>query len=90
MNGTYTVGCAVIAADAVGFTLYLRWHFTPPKPGRHSKAGVEARYFEPVEVLDRFSRYCPSENRRTVHARLRLGGIVCTQCRNPCGSGWGR
>ncbi len=87
MNDTYAVGAAVIAVDAVGFTLYLRWHFTPPKPGRHSKAGIKARWMEPVDVMDWFDAYCVVENRTTEHAQLRTGGALCFRCHNPLEGG---
>jgi hypothetical protein len=82
VNDTYTVGCAVIGADAVGFTLYLRWHFTPPKPGRHSKAGIAARYFEPREVVVKFPAHCVVEDRLREHVRVGPTESVCTGCHN--------
>lgn len=95
MTDTYATGCvigAVVTVDLACFAAYIYWPTSPPKVGRHSKAGIEARYFEPREATDRFRAHCPSENRLTDHARLRLGGVVCTTpgCRNPYGSGWGR
>lgn len=78
------VGSAIAAILLVG-TFYLRTRFTPPPPGRHSEAGIEARKWEPVDVMDWVKAYCTAEDRYTKHARLRTGGTVCatTGCHNP-------
>lgn len=37
----------------------------------------------PQEALDQYEAHCQGEDRPTLHVRLRLGGALCTECRNP-------
>ncbi len=84
MNDTCAV-TAVIGSTIVGI-LYLRTRFTPPPPGRHSragrKAGAEARYFEPREVVVKFPAHCVVEDRTREHVRVGPNESVCTGCHN--------
>ncbi|MFB6787643.1 hypothetical protein ACFCWT_13300 [Streptomyces olivaceus] len=52
--------------------------------GRHRAArpAADGQLLRPVEAQDRFEAYCPAEDRPTLQLRLRLGGSVCTECRN--------
>ncbi|MEV5957246.1 hypothetical protein AB0M11_26355 [Streptomyces sp. NPDC051987] len=75
------VGACCLMASLSGAALIARaW----PKPsGAHRAPHPMLR---PVEALDQFEAHCPHEGRTTLHARLRLGGVVCMDCRNPDGS----
>ncbi|MEU8537106.1 hypothetical protein [Streptomyces parvulus] len=70
---------------AAGVTLIARsWPAAPT--GRHRAPRATAvpavEPLRPVEALDQFEAYCPAEDRPTLQLHLRLGGSVCTECRN--------
>ena len=76
-----TIGGAALIGSLARATALARWWVRPlPVPGRHTAEGLLLR---PVEALAQFEAYCPAEDRRTLHVRLRLGGELCTECRNP-------
>lgn len=62
------------------------------KPGRHrARRRVEESVppralVRPIEALDRFEAHCPVEHRLTLHVRLRVGCVMCMECRNPGGA----
>lgn len=78
-------------AMAVGMVAIARsWTRVEPidvPTGRHRGRPEEdvlplAELLRPVEALDPFEAYCPAEDRPTLQIRLRLGGCLCTECRN--------
>ena len=56
--------------------------------GRHraTQTAPAGPLVRPIEALDQFESHCPTEDRPTLHIRLRLGGDLCTECRNPGGA----
>lgn len=87
MNDHITVGAASLMGGLLGGTALVRWYVRPPRPKRERKPGrhrtAPGPLLRPVEALDRFEAHCPAEDRPTLHIRLRLGGELCTECRNP-------
>ncbi|MGV9282165.1 hypothetical protein [Streptomyces sp. NPDC003730] len=71
---------ASVTTVGVGAVVMARsW---PVPTGRHRAPRPAAEPLRPVEALDQFEAYCPAEDRRTLQLHLRLGGSVCTECRN--------
>ncbi|MEU5624235.1 hypothetical protein [Streptomyces tendae] len=64
---------------AVGITAIAR---SVRPTGRHRAPRPAAEPLRPVEAVDQFEAYCPAEDRPTLQLHLRLGGSVCTECRN--------
>ena len=85
MTQQLAVGACSLMVSLAGVTAVLRaW---PGSSGRHRAVGTPAAAPEPmlrpIEALDQFEAYCPAEDRPTLQIRLRLGGELCTECRNP-------
>ncbi|KAF2774674.1 hypothetical protein [Streptomyces sp. OM5714] len=72
---------AAITTVGVGAVVMARGWPTPT--GRHRAPHPTAEPLRPVEALAPFEAYCPAEDRPTLQLHLRLGGSVCTECRNP-------
>ena len=76
--------CSLMVSLAGGFGVLRAW---PGSSGRHRASAARAASPEPLlrptEALDQFEAYCPAEDRPTLQIRLRLGGELCTECRNP-------
>ncbi|MFE9125076.1 hypothetical protein ACFYOF_06570 [Streptomyces sp. NPDC007148] len=86
MNDFAAALAATVMTIAVGAVMMARSWPTPS--GRHRGGSVPAApaapaLLRPVEALDQFEAYCPAEDRPTLQIRLRLGGELCTECRNP-------
>lgn len=85
MNDFITALTAAFMTTAVGAVMMARsW---PSPPGRHRGGSLPAApaapaLLRPVEALDQFEAYCPAEDRPTLQIRLRLGGDLCSECRN--------
>ncbi|MFE1849920.1 hypothetical protein [Streptomyces sp. NPDC059489] len=85
MNDFITAFTAALMTIAVGAVMMARsW---PSPSGRHRSGSVAAapaapKLLRPIEALDQFEAYCPAEDRPTLQIRLRLGGDLCTECRN--------
>lgn len=82
MNEFAAAVAGTVTALGVGAVMVARlW---PVPPGRH-RAGrpVPEPMLRPVEALEQIEAYCPAEDRPTLQIRLRLGGMCCTECRNP-------
>jgi hypothetical protein len=77
-------------AIAVGMTIAARsWTRIEPAEvptgrhrGKHERLVPLADLMRPTEALDQFEADCPAEDRPTLHIRLRVGGELCTECRN--------
>ncbi|MER7801200.1 hypothetical protein ABTX71_12800 [Streptomyces parvulus] len=68
---------------AAGVTLIARsWPTAPTGRHRAPRTAPAVEPLRPVEALDAFEAYCPAEDRPTLQLHLRLGGSVCTECRN--------
>ncbi|MGW3192167.1 hypothetical protein ACWDBT_30485 [Streptomyces ardesiacus] len=76
------LGAAVTTVGVGAVVMARSW---PVPTGRHraARTAAEEQLLRPVEAQDRFEAYCPAEDRPTLQLRLRLGGSVCTECRNP-------
>lgn len=80
MNEQFAYGATLFLTALVGGTAVARWYVTPPRErGRHTARVLGGPR---VEAQERFEAYCPAEDRRTLHVRLRLGGELCVECRN--------
>jgi hypothetical protein len=73
------------AVTAVGVGSVVLARCWPGPTGRHRapRRAAETELLRPVDALDRFEAYCPTEDRPTLQIRLRLGGAMCAECRNP-------
>ncbi|MFF7142323.1 hypothetical protein ACFZB5_13880 [Streptomyces nodosus] len=86
-----TVGAASLMGALAAGTGLARWWATADRPApsgrhrapRHAAPAAPQQLLRPIEALDTFEAWCPAEQRTTLHARLRLGGAVCMDCRNP-------
>ncbi|MEV7389574.1 hypothetical protein [Streptomyces sp. NPDC091215] len=78
MTVQIAVGICCLMASVAGVIAIARmW---PHPSGQHRAPHPLLR---PAEALDQFEAHCPAEDRPTLHIRLRLGGELCTECRNP-------
>ena len=72
------------AVTAVGVGSVVLARYWPGPTGRHrAPRHPETAMLRPVDALDRFEAYCPTEDRPTLQIRLQLGGAMCAECRNP-------
>jgi hypothetical protein len=76
------LGAALVLASLVGSTGLARLYARPLPTGRHRAGGPATELLRPVEALEQVEAYCPAEDRPTLQVRLRLGGRLCTECRN--------
>ncbi|MFD4257768.1 hypothetical protein ACFWR9_09050 [Streptomyces sp. NPDC058534] len=68
---------------AIGVGAVMVGRSWPAPTGRHRALRAAApAVLRPVEALDQFEAYCPAEDRPTLQLHLRLGGSLCTECRN--------
>lgn len=80
MNDQFAYGAVCVLTALTTGTAVARWYVTEPRQrGRHT---AQALMLRPVEAQQQFEAYCPAEDRRTLHVRLRLGGELCVECRN--------
>lgn len=78
MTEQLAVGACALMVSLAGLTAIARtW---PGPTGQHRAPHPMLR---PIEALDQFEAHCLAEDRPTLHIRLRLGGELCTECRNP-------
>ncbi|RPE40218.1 hypothetical protein EDD90_3254 [Streptomyces sp. Ag109_O5-1] len=71
--------CCLIVSLSGAFLIARAW--PQPSGGQHRRG--TRPMLRPVEALDQFEDWCPVEHRRTLHTRLRSGGVLCMDCRNP-------
>lgn len=80
MSGFATALAGAITAIGVGAVAMARsW------PAPTNRTPTPDGLLRPVEALDQVEARCPVEGRTTLQVRLRLGGLLCTECRNPAG-----
>lgn len=92
MSTLATALAGALTAVGVG-SVSLARSWPQPRRGRHRATRQAGKEFvpldellRPIEALDQFEAHCPIEDRPTLQVRLRLGGALCTECRNPGGA----
>ncbi|MFE6408198.1 hypothetical protein ACFVOR_14830 [Streptomyces sp. NPDC057837] len=83
MNQFAAALAGAVTAVGVGSVVLARcW---PLPTGRHPapRPAADTEVLRPADAPERFEAHCPAEDRPTLQIRLRPGGAMCTECRNP-------
>lgn len=79
MNAEIAAGAASLTAALIAAVGTARWYLRPEPGGRHR---APREQLPRVEALDKTVALCTTKRRVTVHARTRVGPLVCLDCRN--------